>query len=247
MNPDRVIAVRTGKTIYRDGENCIKTFDGDYSVPDVFSEALKQSLAAEAGLNAPAIKGGESVNGRLAIVSEFIRGETMEAAMREHSAKKDEYLRRMAALQYGIHKKEGLFFETFKRKAAEKIKISEADEDVKQKLLRAAEALPEGKSSLHGDLTAANVVFGDDGRDYVLDWAHAENGEPAADAAITYLSFLLKDGEEKADKYLACFCSLSGESEAAVRKYIPLAAAVKAARSNEDERKALLKIAADTI
>ena len=31
MNLDRVIAVRNNKTIYRDGDKCVKVFDADYS------------------------------------------------------------------------------------------------------------------------------------------------------------------------------------------------------------------------
>ena len=29
MNLDRIIAVRTNKTVYRDGEYCVKVFDDD--------------------------------------------------------------------------------------------------------------------------------------------------------------------------------------------------------------------------
>lgn len=40
MNPDRVIAVRTQKTVYKDGDSCVKVFGADYSAADVLSEAL---------------------------------------------------------------------------------------------------------------------------------------------------------------------------------------------------------------
>ena len=43
MDLDRVIAVRNSKTVYRDGENCIKVFDSDYSKADVLNEALNQA------------------------------------------------------------------------------------------------------------------------------------------------------------------------------------------------------------
>ena len=35
MNLDRIIAVRTSKTVYRDGDKAIKVFDEDYSKADV--------------------------------------------------------------------------------------------------------------------------------------------------------------------------------------------------------------------
>ena len=40
MKLDQIIAVRKNKTVYRDGDRCIKVFDADYSKADVLNEAL---------------------------------------------------------------------------------------------------------------------------------------------------------------------------------------------------------------
>ena len=55
MKLDRVIAVRNNKTIYRDGDKCIKVFDKNYSKADVLNEALNQARIEETGLNIPKI------------------------------------------------------------------------------------------------------------------------------------------------------------------------------------------------
>ena len=55
MKLDRVIAVRNNKTIYRDGDKCVKVFDEDYSKADVLNEALNQARIEETGLNIPKI------------------------------------------------------------------------------------------------------------------------------------------------------------------------------------------------
>ena len=47
MNLDRVIAVRNNKTIYRDGDRCVKVFSTDYSKADVLNEALNQARVEE--------------------------------------------------------------------------------------------------------------------------------------------------------------------------------------------------------
>ena len=47
MNLDRIIAVRTNKTVYRDGEYCVKVFDDDFSKVDVLNEALNQARVEE--------------------------------------------------------------------------------------------------------------------------------------------------------------------------------------------------------
>ena len=49
MKLDRVIAVRNSKTIYRDGDKCIKVFSEDYSKADVLNEALNQARIEETG------------------------------------------------------------------------------------------------------------------------------------------------------------------------------------------------------
>ena len=57
MNLDRVIAVRTNKTVYRDGDKCIKVFDSDYSKADVLNEALNHARVEETALNVPTLYG----------------------------------------------------------------------------------------------------------------------------------------------------------------------------------------------
>ena len=56
MKLDRVIAVRNSKTVYRDGDACIKVFDSEYSKADVLNEALNQARIEETGLNIPKIR-----------------------------------------------------------------------------------------------------------------------------------------------------------------------------------------------
>ena len=55
MKLDRIIAVRNRKTIYRDGDRCLKVFDEDFSKADVLNEALNQARVEETGLNIPKV------------------------------------------------------------------------------------------------------------------------------------------------------------------------------------------------
>ena len=48
MNLDRIIAVRNSKTVYRDGDRCLKVFNEDYS-KDFVAEYIKQDLMLVAG------------------------------------------------------------------------------------------------------------------------------------------------------------------------------------------------------
>ena len=103
MNLDRVIAVRTNKTVYRDGDKCIKVFDSDYSKADVLNEALNQARIEETGLHIPKVLEVCMLEGKWAIVSEFIKGKTLSQLMEEEPEKKDEYLSRFVELQLEKH------------------------------------------------------------------------------------------------------------------------------------------------
>ena len=50
MKYDEIIARRPHKTIYRQGDRCIKLFDAGYSKADVLNEALNQARVEETGL-----------------------------------------------------------------------------------------------------------------------------------------------------------------------------------------------------
>ena len=84
MKLDRVIAVRNDKTIYRDGEKCVKVFNTDYSKADVLNEALNQARIEETGLNIPKILEVTMIDGKWAIVSEFIKGKTLAQLIEEN-------------------------------------------------------------------------------------------------------------------------------------------------------------------
>ena len=47
MKLDRLIAVRNTKTVYRDGNRCIKVFYHCHSKADIISEALNQARMEE--------------------------------------------------------------------------------------------------------------------------------------------------------------------------------------------------------
>jgi|GEM_PF-5525917 len=47
MKLDKVIAVRTSKTVYKDEDRAIKVFDADYKKSDILNEALNQARVEE--------------------------------------------------------------------------------------------------------------------------------------------------------------------------------------------------------
>ena len=103
MKLEKVIAVRTNKTVYRDGHLAIKVFDSDYSKADVLNEALNQARVEETALNVPRLHEVCTVDGKWAIVSDFIPGKTLARLMEENPDRRDEYMALFVDLQLKMH------------------------------------------------------------------------------------------------------------------------------------------------
>ena len=240
MNLDRVIAVRNKKTIYRDGERCIKVFSEDYSKADVLNEALNQARIEETGLNIPAILEVSMVDGKWAIVSEYIKGKTLAQMMQENPEKKDEYLELLVDIQLQVQKKTCPMLNKLKDKMNRKISMSDLDATTRYDLHTRLEGMPKHKKVCHGDFNPSNVIITEDGTPYILDWAHATQGNASADAARTYLLFWLNGDIDGAKKYLDLFCRKSDTAKQYVQKWMPIVAASQSVKGNEKEREFLL-------
>ena len=240
MKLDRVIAVRNNKTIYRDGEKCVKVFDTDYSKSDVLNEALNQARIEETGLNIPKIIEVTMVEGKWAIVSEFIKGKTLQQLMDEDAEKKDEYIEMLVDLQLDVHSKVCPLLNKLKDKMNRKISSSELDATTRYDLHTRLEGMPKHNKVCHGDFNPSNIIITEDGTAYILDWSHATQGNASADAARTYLLFWLNGDIEGAKKYLDLFCEKSKTEKKYVQKWMPIVAASQSVKGNEKEREFLL-------
>ncbi len=240
MKLDKIIAVRTGKTIYRDGDNCVKVFDKDYSKADVLNEALNQARVEETGLNIPKIKEVTMIDNKWAIVSEFIPGKTLARLMEEEPEKKDEYLSLLVDIQLSVQANECTLLTKLKDKMNRKISISELDATTRYDLHTRLESMPKHKKLCHGDFNPSNIIISDDGIPYIIDWSHVTQGNASADAARTYLLFWLAGDIECAEKYLKLFCEKSNTAKQYVQKWMPIVAASQSVKGNEKERQFLL-------
>ena len=209
MKLDEIIASRTNKTVYRDGDNCIKVFNAEYSKSDVLNEALNQARVEETGLNIPKIHGVTMVEGKWAIIYEYIKGKTLSQLMEENPEKKDEYIELLVDIQMDVHRQTCPLLTKLKDKMNRKISQTTLDATTRYDLHTRLEGMPKHNKVCHGDFNPSNIVITDDGTPYILDWAHATQGNASADVARTYLLFMLKGDTEGANKYLNLFCKKS--------------------------------------
>ena len=240
MKLDRVIAVRNNKTVYRDGDRCIKVFDESYCKADVLNEALSQARIEETGLHIPKILEVTMVDGKWAIVSEFIKGKTLARLMEEDPDNKDKYIELLVDVQMSIHSKTSPALGKLKDKMSRKISICELDATTRYDLHTRLEGMPKHNKVCHGDLNPSNIIIAEDGTPYIIDWSHATQGNASADVARTYLLFWLAGDIEGAEKYLDLFCQKSGTAKQYVQKWMPIVAASQSVKGNAKEREFLL-------
>lgn len=240
MKLDNVIAVRKAKKVYRDGDKCIKVFDKDYSKADVLNGALNQARIEETGLNIPKVLEVTTIDGKWAIVSEFIEGVTLAELMEKNPDKLDEYLNTLVDVQLEIQSKTCPLLNKLKDKMNRKISEADLDATTRYELHSRLEGMPKHNKVCHGDINPSNIIVTNDGKYYIIDWSHATQGNASADAARTYLLFCLKENEETAKKYLDIFCKKSDTAKQYVEKWLPIVAASQSVKGNEDERQFLL-------
>ena len=240
MKLDRVIAVRTGKTVYRDGDKTIKVFDEDYKKSDVLNEALNQARVEETGLNIPKVIEVTKVDGKWAIVTEYIKGKTLAQLMEENPDKFDEYLELFVDLQISVHEKKCPLLNKLKDKMNRKITEADLDATTRYELHTRLEGMPKHNKVCHGDFNPSNIIINEEGVPYIIDWSHATQGNASADVARTYLLFWLKGDIEGAKKYLDLFCKKSDTAKQYIQKWLPIVAASQSVKGNEKEREFLL-------
>ncbi len=240
MKLEKVIAVRTNKTVYRDGDCAVKVFDEDYSKVDVLNEALNQAKVEETGLHVPKVIEVAKLDGKWAIVTEYIQGKTLAQLMQEHPEKNSEYMELFVDLQLDVHSRRAPLLGKLIDKMNRKISLTDLDATTRYELHTRLESMPRHAKLCHGDFNPSNIIITEDGTPYILDWAHATQGNASADAARTYLLFWLDGDFKGAEAYLDLFCKKSDTAKQYVQKWLPIVAASQSVKGKPEEREFLL-------
>ena len=239
MKPNNIIAVRPFKTVYRDGDKAIKVFDEHYSKADILNEALNNARVEETALNVPKLLEVTSIDGKWAIVNEFIEGETLSRLMEQNPGKKREYLELFVDLQMKIHSQSANHLNKLKDKMNRKISESQFDATTRYELHTRLEGMPKHKKVCHGDFNPSNIIITPEGVPYVIDWAHVTQGNASADVARTYLLFRLAGDDKTAEQYIDLFCKKSDTPKQYVQKWLPIVAASQSVKDKPEEREFL--------
>ena len=234
-----IIEKQDHKTLYRDGNKLIKEFDDTFTKAQVLNEALNNARVEETGLKIPKLLDVRKTETGWAITREYIEGKTLSELMKENPDKFDEYLEKFVDLQLEIHSKTAPHLNKIKDKMHAKISASDYEATLRYDLHNRLEGMKKHKKVLHGDYCPANVIVTADGEYYIIDWAHATQGNASADAARTYLIFNLQNRKDVAEKYLDLFCKKADIPKQLVQQWMPIVACSQSTKHIPGEKELL--------
>lgn len=242
MDFERVLAERTDKIIYKDGDNTIKVFGTSYPKSDILNEALNHARIEETGLNIPKMKSVSLIDSKWAITIEYIEGKTLKEIMDEDPDNIEKYMSLFTDIQLEIHSKKSPLLNKLKDKMNRKISSlgDIIDATTRYELHTRLESMPKHTKVCHGDFNPSNIIIDKEGVAHIIDWSHATQGNASADAARTYLLFALKD-QKLADMYLDMFCKKSDTAKQYVQQWLPIVAASQLVKGIPEEKEFLKK------
>ncbi len=235
-----VLAQRPTKVVYREGDFVVKEFIEGYSKADVLNEALNQARVEETGLPIPKLIEVKLIDNKWSIVMEYVEGKTIAQLIEENPEKEEEYLEKFVEVQLSIHEKRAPLLNKLKDKMNRKISATELDATTRYDLHTRLEGMPKHTKVCHGDLGLSDVIVTESGEVYIIDWAHATQGNAAADAARSYLKLCLEGKGEMASRYLKIYCQKSDTAKQYVQKWMPIVAASQTVKGKAEERELLL-------
>jgi len=221
--------------VYRDGEKAVKVYrNADFD--DVKNEFRKQKLVYEKGLPVPEVYDIRTLyehSVRLEMAYIEARPFIVPNMKRTDLMKQMEVLVRLQC-DVHVHKVDPYILPEQTRILAERIKQSNLDSMVKDRLLVELSTLDCGSSCLcHGDFHPLNVLY-DGNSHWIIDWVDATSGDPLADACRTYL-LLQEYASELAEMYLHAFCEMANYEKDEILAWLPIVAAARLSEQISDQ------------
>ena len=239
MNLERPIATGNTASIYLHDGKIIKMFNDFLPDTEAEYEANKQKHAYLCGLPVPYIHEATKINGRQAIIMEYIEGRTIGQMMYDDMSKAEEYMSLSVDIQQKIHATEASGLELMSDKLNRQIlSASPLNNSQKHRLIEQLSAMRYDKKLCHGDYHVFNLIY-QDGNVSIIDWVDSSAGDIRADVYRTYLLYT-QFSMELADMYLQLYCNKSGLLKDEILIWEPIIAGARLSESVSSERESQL-------
>jgi aminoglycoside phosphotransferase (APT) family kinase protein len=238
---EKILVERPSKTIYLAGDTVIKLMGKEHPISDILTEALNLAVVGETKLKVPRLLEVTQIDGKWAIMWEYVQGTTLAEKMKNDPGNFDRYLEQFVDTQLGIYQYTATRLPLLSDKLHREINASGLDATARYELRTRLDSLSKHRKICHGDYNPSNIIITEENEAYIIDWSHASQGNASADVAQTYLLFYISGRRDIAEKYLSVFCKKSDTARQYVNKWISIIAASRIAKAKSEEKDILLQ------
>lgn len=221
--------IATGNTanIYLHDNKIIKVFKDGFPDTESVYEANKQKYALSCGLSVPKILDITRVDGRQAIIMEYIKGRTLGEMMLENMERSENRMDIFVDKQQEIHDIRTDSLEPISVKLSRQIESAHhLDKKQKSALLQRLNNMTYEKQLCHGDFHPFNLIMSADQKVTIIDWMDASAGDIRADVYLSYLLYS-QQSIELAEMYLYLYCQKSDLSRHDIFEWAPIIAGAR--------------------
>jgi len=235
MNLGNPIAMGNTAKIYLYDNKIIKLFND--SLPDTESvyEANKQRYAYSCGLSVPNVLDVTKINGKQAIIMEYIAGKTLGDLLSENKEETKYYMSLFVDIQRKIHLVMADSLETMSEKLHRQIEsVHDLEQRYKSLLLKRLDSMTFEKRLCHGDYHPFNLIMSDNNVT-IIDWADSSVGDLRADIYRTHLLYS-QFSADLAAMYLRLYCEKSRLSKHEIFQWAPIIAGARLSEGVSSEQ-----------
>lgn len=246
MNISEMTLIGSGAQadIYLCDGKAVKLYKPGADISEGLREAQLQRMAFEKNLPVPEVFGTTEIEGRTAIIMEYVQGRSFGEIMLADVNKALDYLSLSVDIQMRIHTVSVEGFPDQSEKLRSDIQnTTYLSAEQRSELLHNLQQLHSQQESkpdnrlCHGDYHVLNLIQ-TDSNVKVIDWICASGGSPAADVCRSYVLYLL-NMKDIAEVYLDIYCDKAQKDKQEVLNWLPV---IAGARLNENVEKHHIEI-----
>ncbi|WP_077617492.1 phosphotransferase family protein [Bacillus sinesaloumensis] len=228
--------IASGNTakIYLSDNKIIKVFNDFLPDSESINEAKKQEYAYTCGLPVPMVLDVTKINGKQAIIMEYVEGATLGDLFLKDQEQAEHYLKLSVDVQLNIHSiipdsMEPMYDKLYRQ--IEGVKV--LDKRQKNLLLEKLDSFSYTKRLCHGDFHLFNLIMKGN-QVVVIDWVDSSAGDIRADVYRTYLLYS-QFSTELSELYLRIYCEKSGILRSEVLRWAPIIAGARLSENVSSE------------
>jgi RIO-like serine/threonine protein kinase len=227
MNLGTPMAIGNTAKIYLYEDKIVKVFNDYLPKTESLYEANKQRLVYSYGLNVPKVLDVTEIDGKQAIIMEYINGRTIGDILSENMDKAEHFMSVSIDIQQKIHMVVADSLEPMIEKLRRQIEMTTNLEGRhKSLLIKKMESMKFENRLCHGDFHLFNLIISDNDQVTIIDWVDSSAGDIRADIYRTYLLYS-QFSVELAEMYLRLYLEKSCLSKEEVFQWAPIIAGAR--------------------